>query len=52
VPGAAASTLYTATRRLCAEVGPGAHLGLYVHTTALEGARLTAVVNALNDCTR
>jgi hypothetical protein len=51
LPAAAPDALYSATRRICA-ASLGGHIGLYVHTVPLQGARLAAVVRALNDCTR
>ena len=41
-----------AVEAVCAEVPDGDWFGVYVYPQALDGARLSALVTALNDCTK
>lgn len=45
------SEIAAATARACAEVDDGGHLGVYVYPESLRGSRMSALVDALNDCT-
>jgi hypothetical protein len=47
-----ASQIAASTKRACTEVPNHDWLGVYVYPQPLEGARLAAMVNALNACTR
>jgi len=40
------------TEDVCAKVDDGGHFEAYVYPESLRGARMSAVVEALNDCTK
>ncbi len=46
-----AATISSVTQETCAEVADKKWWGLYVYPTTLDGARMTAMVKALNACT-
>jgi hypothetical protein len=47
-----ASQINKASLRACNEVADGGYLGLYVDPESLMDARMSALVEALNDCTK
>jgi len=47
-----AARIRDATRRACAEVKDGGFLGVYLYPESLRGDRMSAMVKALNACTR
>lgn len=51
-PATSTTTIAASTAKACKQVKDGGFLGVYIYPTALKGARLTAVVNALNACTK
>ncbi len=46
-----AAAIGKATQRACDEVADGGYLGVYVYPESLRDARMSAMVQALNDCT-
>ena len=46
-----AAKIGEASAKACAEVADGGYLGVYVYPEALRGARMSALVEALNACT-
>lgn len=50
-PTTSAGEIRNATTRACAEVDDGGYLGIYVYPESLRGDRMSAMVEALNDCT-
>ena len=51
-PSTTASQISTSTTRACNEVPDQDWLGVYVYPQTLDGARLSALVSALNACTK
>jgi len=51
-PSTSASQISASTARACAEVPDQDWFGVYVYPQTLDGSRLTAMVNALNACTK
>jgi hypothetical protein len=50
-PTTGATRIHDATRRACGEVADGGFIGVYVYPEPLRGARMSALVRALNECT-
>ncbi len=50
-PATTATKIGQASAKACAEVEDGGYLGVYVYPESLRGGRMSALVEALNDCT-
>jgi hypothetical protein len=51
-PTTSATTVENITKDVCATVADGGYLGVYVYPESLRGERMSAMVKALNACTR
>jgi hypothetical protein len=51
-PTTSATTIGNVTTNVCAEVDDGGYFGVYVYPESLRAARMSAMVEALNDCTK